>query len=384
VTALTAVRPLTIGLDVSPLGVTRSGIGRYTYELLDALWKDETGPRVVPVGNRGSDGATLPSDHGETPSIRGPRFPSRAAWTFGLLPCWLRRSGLDIFHGTSFYAPLGSGIPTVVTFHDMSAFVVPHAHPALRVVRARAMLRRVADAASAIITPSEAARQDAVAWLGIHPDRLHVVPGAPAAHFRPVEPATAARVAARYGLEPGFFLALGNVEPRKNLEAAVEAVARLRNAGSPVHLAVAGRLGWKYQPFMDRVTRLGVGGLVRLLGFVPDDDLPGLMSAAASLVYPSLYEGFGLPILEAMACGLPVITTASGATGEVAGAAALLIDPHDPDGIAMAMRSVQEPGARARLGAAGLRRASEFSWERSARETMAVYGAVRARHRAST
>ncbi len=379
----TAARPVAIGLDVSPLGETRTGIGRYTYELLDALWHDATAPTIVAVGNRRRDDAALPPGHADPATVRGPRFPSRAAWTFGMLPLWLRQSGLDIFHGTSFYAPLGSGLPTVVTFHDMSAFVVPETHPALRVVRARAMLRHVASAASAIITPSEAARRDAIAWLGIRPDRVHVVPGAPAACFRPIEPVLAAGVAARYALEPGYFLALGTIEPRKNLGAAVDAVARLRDAGSPIRLAIVGRLGWKSEPLLRRVARLDVGELVRFLGFVPDDHLPALMGAATALVYPSLYEGFGLPILEAMACGLPVITTATGATSEVAGGAAILIDPADPDAIASAMRSALEPGARVRVGAAGLRRASEFSWERSARETLAIYRSVRARQGAS-
>ena len=374
-TAIPADRPMRVGLDVSPLGA-RGGIGRYTFELLDALWADGSGPHVVPVGNRRLDTASLPPEHGAHPAVQGPRFPSRVAWTFGVLPLWLRRSGLDVFHGTSFYAPLGSGLPLVVTFHDMSVFVCPWTHPATRVLGARAMLGRVAAAAAAVVTPSDAARQDAIRWLDIAPDRVHVVPGAPAAHFRPSEPRHAEGIAARYGLEPGYFLALGTMEPRKNLGSTVEAVARLRAAGHPIRLAVAGRPGWKWQPVLDKVQRLGLGGLVRFLGFVPDDDLPALMGAAAALVYPSLYEGFGLPILEAMACGSPVITTGSGATAEVAGGAAVLVDPRDPEAIALAMRSVLEPGARAGLVAAGLRRAADFSWTRSAREMLDVYRAV--------
>lgn len=381
-TALTTGRSMTIGLDVSPLNGTGSGIDRYTYELLSALWRDGLGPMVVPIGNRRLGGATLPTGPGQAAAVRGPRFPSRAAWTFGMLPLWLRRSGFDVFHGTSYYAPLGSGVPTVVTFHDMSVFACPWTHPPSRVLRARAILGRVADDASAIITPSHAARQDAIRWLGIHPERLHVVAEAAAAHFRPVEARRAAEVAARYGFEPGFFLALGTVEPRKNLEASIEAVARLRAAGTPVRLAVVGRLGWKVQSVKDTLERLGVRDLVRFLGFVPDEDLPALMSAATALVYPSLYEGFGLPIVEAMACGLPVITTRYGATAEVAGGAALLVDPRDPDAIALAMLSALEPRARASLAAAGARRTAEFSWERAARETLAVYRAASRQGRA--
>jgi len=377
-TRVSTEAPLAVGLDVSPLGWAGSGIARYTYELLRALWEQGADPAVVPVGHRQLDAERLPAHPGAARRTHGPRFPSRAAWTFGLLPLWLRRSRLDVFHGTSYYAPLASGVPTVVTFHDLSTFICPEVHPRSRVVRARLMFPSVARAAAAIITPSEAARRDVADWLGIPLDRIHVVPGAPAAHFQPMAAVPSAEVAHRYGLAPGYVLSLGTIEPRKNLARVIEAIERSSPTTGELRLVVAGHVGWMATPTLRRAEALVSRGIVRFLGHVPETDLPGLLSAATALVYPSLHEGFGLPIVEAMACGTPVITShAAGATGETAGGAALTVDPLRVDEIADALDAVRDPATRARLRDAGLRRAAAFSWSRSARETAAVYDAVR-------
>ena len=367
-----------VGLDVTPLGAEQTGIGRYTYELLGALWRLGPDGAVVAVGNRGAAHVRLPDLSGADRGVLGPRLPSRAAWTFGALPWWLPRAGLGVFHGTSYYAPIIGPVPTVVTFHDMSVLACPDRHPRARVVRAQALLGRVARHASAIITPSAFSATEIVRWLGVPAERIHVVPGAAAGTFsRPLDTATIGAVAARFGLQPGFLLCLGTVEPRKNIGRVLQAAARLRRGGAPVRVVIAGRLGWGFRPILDQARALGLEGAVRFVGFVSDADLRGLMALASALVYPSLYEGFGLPVVEAMAAGLPVVTSRTGALAEVAGGAALLVDPYDTDAIADALqRASQDGDLRAVLRRRGLARAGEFSWERSARETLAVYATV--------
>lgn len=371
----TAAGSMSIGIDVSPLEWPGSGIGRYARELLGALWRGGSSREIVLVAPRSLGPRWLP-EVGDDAALTGPLSPSRIAWTYGLLPLWLRRRRLDVFHATSYYAPFGGGVPTVVTFHDLSVLVGPEWHPRARVLRARLLFRQVARRAAAIITPSESAGRDVATWLDVDPGRIHVVPHAAAAPFRPVDRAEAARVAARYGVAPGYFLALGTVEPRKNLVRTIEALEHLRAGGDPARIVVVGGLGWRHQPIVERAAALATSGAVRFLGHVPDDDLPALMGAATALVHPSLYEGFGLPVVEAMAAGLPVITTGTGATAEVAGSAALLVDPSDAEGLAAAMGAVRDPRVAARLRAAGIARAAAFSWERTARETVAVYRAV--------
>ncbi len=367
-----------VGIDVTPLASTRTGIGRYTYELLDALWGLAPAPAVVPLGNRELAGERLPARDGGAPAVSGPRVRSRAAWTFLALPRWLGREGFAAFHGTGYYAPISGSVPTVVTLHDMSVFACPEAHPPARVLRARAILGRVARHATAIIAPSAFSADEAVRWLGVPGGAIRVIPGAASRCFRqPPDEAATRAVARRYGLNPGFHLFLGTVEPRKNLARVVEAVAMLRRRGDPVRLVVAGALGWGHRPVVERVRRLGLSDAVRFVGHVPDSDLAGLLSMATAVVYPSLYEGFGLPVVEAMASGVPVITSAVGAPAEAAGGAALLVDPLSADDIAAAMRTIAcDVDLRADLRRLGLRRAGELSWATSARETLAVYAGV--------
>jgi glycosyltransferase involved in cell wall biosynthesis len=363
----------TVGLDVSALAGPRTGIARYTSELLRGLQAALPSESVIAIGHR------PPSPVGDV-RIRGPLFPSRGAWTFGVLPLWLNRpaTGIDVFHATSYYAPLGSRVPAVVTIHDLSTFASPSLHPRSRVLRARLLMPVVARRAAAVIVPSRAVAGEVVARLGVPPELIHVVPEAPAEVFtRPVARADVDEVLARYGLEPGFSLAVGTLEPRKNLGRVVEAIGRLRcepGHDTKLRLVVAGPSGWKFG--REEAAGRAVDG-VRFLGFVPDVDLRVLMAAARALVYPSLYEGFGLPVLEAMAAGLPVVTSGSGALAELAGDAALLVDPLDTDSIAAAMaRLVVDPALGPRLAELGRTRAAAYSWERTARETLEVYRAA--------
>ena len=268
----------------------------------------------------------------------------------------------------------------VVTVHDLAALRFPQFFRAWHGGYVRLVLPRVARGARAVIADSWATKADVVELLRVPEDRVTVVPLA----LRPgmsevVRDSTAAReVQARFGLPARFVLAVGTVEPRKNLTRLLEAVGRVaaRPSGRDIALIHAGPEGWLVDDMQQAVTELG-NGRVRFLGHVSTADLAALYSLADCCAYPSLWEGFGLPVLEAMACGCPVLTSGVSALPELAGDAALLVDPTSTEEIEEGLTQLwTDESLRARLKLRGLARAREFSWERAARETVAVYDAV--------
>ncbi|HET8647359.1 MAG TPA: glycosyltransferase family 1 protein, partial [Vicinamibacteria bacterium] len=213
--------------------------------------------------------------------------------------------------------------------------------------------------------------RDVLRLLGLEPRRVRVVPYAPGASFRPV-PEGPQRLLSAYGIAPPYFLYVGTLEPRKNLARALRAFTSLA-ASLPAHrFVLVGQQGWKYADVLREAQ--AAGGRVLLPGYVAEDDLPLLYTHADALVYPSLYEGFGFPVVEAMACGAPVVTSRGSSLEEVAGEAALLVDPGDEADIARALRAVgTDRGLAAELRARGLARAATFDWTRTARETAQAY-----------
>jgi glycosyltransferase involved in cell wall biosynthesis len=211
--------------------------------------------------------------------------------------------------------------------------------------------------------------------LNVASDKITVVHLAADQSFHPLPEAVERQTAAQYGLEPGFLLFVGTLEPRKNIPGLLVAYRILRDQGGTEDpLVLVGRKGWLYEEIFKRVEALNLRHHVRFLHSVPDDDLPGLYSAAALLVMPSFYEGFGLPVLEAMSCGTPVVVANRASLPEVVGDAGLLVDPDDPEDIAEALKLVlTEDSERERMRRVGWERARTFSWERVARETRAVY-----------
>jgi glycosyltransferase involved in cell wall biosynthesis len=309
-----------VGIDTSPLVQTRAGTARHVAGLLGAL-RGRPGLELVAVSSRGAGRlATLRRD---------------ALW----YPLRLGRvsSALDVLHCTTFRAPLRPRAPLVVTVHDLALLRHPEAFPRWHRERGARALRAGVRAADAIVCVSSFTRDELVELLHVHAERIRVVPNAVDAVFGPDGDAAAG----------DYVLAVGTLEPRKNLAAAVEA-ARL--AG--VELRVAGAAGW--------------GGVAAAgwVGEPSDEQLAALIRGARCLVYPSLYEGFGLPVLEAMACGTPVVTSRGGATEEVAGGAAVLVDPRDPSAVAAGIEEAMR--RRDELVAAGRERAAVFTWSRSA------------------
>ena len=223
-----------------------------------------------------------------------------------------------------------------------------------------------------MIAISQATKDDLVAHYGVPKEKIPVVYHGVEPRFRPTpDPA----VPARYGLPSRYFLYLGTLQPRKNLERLLQAYAQL--SGDVPALVLAGAKGWYFERIAAAIAALGLGERVFLPGYVPDEDVPALLTGALALVFPSLYEGFGLPVLEAMACGTPVVTANTSSLPEVVGEAGLLVDPLRVDEIAAAMqRLLADEALRAELSRRGLERAGLFSWDRCARETLAVLEGV--------
>ena len=289
---------------------------------------------------------------------------------------------IDLFHGLE---PAGYPIlyklgKAVVTVHDVTPVTLPWAFPPRHRWIVSTALARARTQADVVIVPSAATAEDVRRHLKIGPERITVIPMGCETRFQPTRDASqAARVRRRYRLPARYMLFVGTLEPRKNLGGLLRAFAlfRAEHSGDDVKLVIAGVRGWGQESYDGISDRLELRDHVRYVGFVADEDLPDLYRGAEVFVYPSLYEGFGLPILEAMACGVPVITSNRSSLPEVAGQAALLIEPTQPEALAAAMSAVISDHAQsAELRRRGLARAKDFSWEAVARQTLKVYRTV--------
>jgi len=288
---------------------------------------------------------------------------------------------VDVFHSVNaVLLPQRSG-RRVVTVHDLTCIDFPRFHPLARRVLFRVGLSRAARLADAIIVPSAATRSDLRRRVGSPRAPVHIVPSAAGARFVPLAMAEVEPVVRRYGLAyREYFLFVGNVEPRKNLVGLLRAYGALRRGRrhGPA-LVIAGGAGWKNRAILDAMAASPYTADIRIVGYVPEAELAALMNGAIAFVYPSLYEGFGLPPLEAMACGTPVITSNRSSLPEVVGDAALLVDPENTRDLALAMaRLVDDAPLREELRERGLERAGGFSWRRTAELTSAVYESVAA------
>jgi glycosyltransferase involved in cell wall biosynthesis len=263
----------------------------------------------------------------------------------------------------------------VVTVHDLGYLHYPEAHRLLDRFYLDLSTRYNARAATHLIADSAATKRDLIERYGIGPSKITVVyPGYDVAIFQPVkDEGIIEAVKARYDIIGDYILFVGTLQPRKNLTRLIEAFSNIRYPISNIQLVIAGKKGWLYEQIFRQVKELGLEGEVVFTGYVPAGDLPALLSGARLFVFPSLYEGFGLPVLEAMSCGTPVVCSNASSLPEVAGDAAVLVDPLDVEDLAMAMeRVLSDEELRAELIERGFEQARKFSWERCARETLDV------------
>ncbi|MBE2200940.1 MAG: glycosyltransferase family 4 protein [Anaerolinea sp.] len=375
-----------IGIDVTAAVAQGAGIGRYTRELVRALAHEAQPyqyvlfsakpPAALPVANPLPTGA----------HIRYRPAPLSERWLYRLwyrlwlpLPVQWVTGELNLFHSPDFVLPPVRGdVPTLLTVHDLSFVHYPHVFtPALIKYLNRVVPRSVARATH-ILADSEATRRDLTTIWNVPEAKITVLYSGVDGRFRPVQSAdeiTAVRAKYDLGEQP-YVVSVGTIQPRKNYQMLIRAFAPLA-AELPHNLFIAGGTGWLYEEMMMEIERQGLNGRVRFIGFVDDDDLPALYSGASLFAFPSLYEGFGLPLLEAMGCGVPVLTSNASSLPEVAGEAAVQLAPDDETGWTAAMRDLlQDPAQRTRLVTAGFRQARQFTWQKSAQKLLHVYQSV--------
>lgn len=352
-----------IGIDGFPLTRAKTGVGHYTRELTSALTSISPADQfelVMPSGGRGW-------------------------WLFGL-PRYCKRASLDLFHGTNFAIPLWGRCPSVLTIHDLSLLLYPETHEQHLVRRARRNLPLMARKAAAVITPSEAVKREVCEVLKVPQDRVVAIPEAARAVFRRIPASETTDVRQRFGIEDEFLLFVGTIEPRKNLLNFFRAVEEIyRTTSLRPQVVVAGSEGWLSADLHAYVKTMDSKERLVFTGYLEDDELRALYSACTVFVYPSLYEGFGLPLLEAMACGAPVVTSNVPSIVETVRKVARLISPNDFSDLAQGIVGLlQDETEREKRSAAGIEHAKQFSWEKAASATLELYRAVINRTRSRT
>jgi glycosyltransferase involved in cell wall biosynthesis len=384
---------LRIGIDYTSAVHQRAGIGRYTRGIVGALADLGTAHAftLVVAGSEkeaeGSDGSQPGPEQASNFRVR--RLPlNHRLWTVIWhrlhlpLPVDLITGPVDLFHSPDYVLPPLSKGKKVVTIHDLSFLRFPEgAEPRLRRYLSAAVPRSVGEA-DLVLGDSENTRQDIIEFFGVNPDTVEVVyPGVDPA-FRPIEDPHALDSARElYHLDFPFILSVGTLEPRKNLTTLLDAYAALRSGGDVDHkLVIAGGKGWLYDGIFSRAAELALKDDVVFLGYVAEEHLPALYCLSDLLVFPSLYEGFGLPPLEAMACGTPVISSDSSSLPEVVGQAALMVQAEDGETLAEAIKTLlADSGLRKDLVGKGLSRAAEFTWRASGEKLLSVYERLDAR-----
>jgi glycosyltransferase involved in cell wall biosynthesis len=363
-----------IAFDGTTLRPRRTGVGYYTEHLLHHLAQEAPDDEITVISNRPIDTTrALPS---RVRVSRSDWFTPRLLWMQMLAPRALGDMRADVAHFTNGLMPIGTRTPTVVTIHDMSLTLFPQYHPARRVLLSRPLAAMAARRADAVVTVSESARRDMLRLYQLPPERVHVIHEAAAPSFRPIrDRRELERVRREYGLGDRIILYVGTIEPRKNLPALISAFAARRKTGDLSHqLVCVGPYGWLSRGVGQLVERLDVGAAIRFTGYVPFGDLPALYSLAEMFVFPSVYEGFGLPVVEAMACGAPVVTGRTAALTEVGGEAVAQVPGLDAESIGHALVALaRDRERRHHLATLGEQRARLFSWNRAARETLAIY-----------
>jgi glycosyltransferase involved in cell wall biosynthesis len=387
-----------IGFDGGALLHPETGVGRYTQELLRAMAGLEAPPDVRVLCNayqakrsdRRAGPGSVPVDAGGFPVVN-PRWPGRVlrgAWSTLSWPPVERFLGpMDVFHASDWaHPPLGRGTAMVATVHDVGALDHPEWYTPDVARHHAAINASLVRRASAVITVSAFTREALLRHVDLDPERVHAVHLGVSADFRPAGPDEREAVARRMGLQGRYVLYVGTREARKNLVGLVNAFAQVAEEVPDVTLAVVGSRpsvegrrvqgveAWSGAEVESRVAYHALAGRVRFLGRAPRAELPALYSGAAAFAFPTRYEGFGLPVLEAMACGCPVVASNRTSVPEVAGEAALLVDPGDADAFAEGLvRVLGDGGLAASLRDRGLARAAEFSWAETARRTVEVY-----------
>ncbi len=364
----------TVGLNAHLLSLSQNyrgaGINQYIYNLLRFLpLVDGEGRYVAFLGEKR---ARFPGVELHFTSLPTAIPPVRILWEQAFQPLALKRAKVELLHSLAFVGPLLSPCPFLVTVYDLSFLLYPGSFRLWNRLYLSTFTRISVKKARRVIAISENTKRDIVKLLGVDEGKVRVTYCGYDESLKPLPPAEVEEFRRRKGLPERFILFLGTIEPRKNLVRLLEAFSKVKREG--VKLVLAGGLGWGYGPILASMEKLNLKSDVLLPGFVPPEEKVYWYNAAEVFVYPSLYEGFGLPPLEAMACGTPVVASNAASLPEVVGDGGILVDPFDPDAMAEALSMLlSNPEERERLKGKGLRQAQKFSWEQMARETVNIY-----------
>lgn len=375
-------------LSIDAIRYPLTGIGRYTQELATHLQlSSEISDLRYFVGRRFVDSLPVPDAVPPTAvsyGVRRTALKTRAiVEAYRIVSPWLKARALrgfddHVFHGPNFYLPPFRG-KCVVTMHDLSPFTWSHCHPPERVRYMQAEIRQTLKRASVLITDSEFTRRELAGYFNWPMERIHAVPLATGRDFRPRGDGELRAALVRHGLDKGgYCLYAGTIEPRKNVGALLDAYGMLAaDVRARWPLVLVGYEGWRSETLHARITEAERGGWVRYLGYVPAEDLPLLYAGARLFAFPSLYEGFGLPVLEAIASGVPVVCSNSSSLPEVVGDAAAMCAAEDVDALSELLgRGLEDEAWRRDAVEKGLQQARRFSWQRCAQETAAAYRAA--------
>jgi len=372
-----------VALDGIPLVAAKTGIGHYTDALAEWLARAHPNYQYQLLSPLDFEFA---AGNGKPANLSKQFLPTRSIfrkwWLIGL-PAILTISRVDVFHGTNYCIPIIAPCPSVVTIHDMSLLAQSQTHEAANVTRGKRRMPIMARRASMIIAPSEWTKKEIISYLGTRPDKIRVIYEAARNNMKPVTPGQGQLVLEKYQVRQPYLLYVGTIEPRKNLLTLIRAYDELmRTTTHRPQLVLCGGRGWLDSDVFNLVKELHLQDQVRFTGYVDDADLPALYSSAEVFIYPSIYEGFGLPPLEAMACGAPVISSNATSLPEVVCEAGLMHDPGDFRALTKCIVQLFDDAAMHEyFRHAGMKQAARFSWERAARETQAVYNEVLKRHK---
>lgn len=359
---------MNIGI-IYQLGNDLTGVGKYTYNLVDSLTKISSKHTIHLICDRALIGAFDTAIHISNPFP----FIKTYAW-YPYMMNALKEYDLDVVHNPTQVPTLfSSSHKYVMTVHDLTPFLLPKESKLFRPLIYKLLFPRTYRSSDIIITDSNHTKRDLERCFGTNKN-INVIPLAADRKYKPLDDEKILNVKLKYNLMNPYVLYVGTLEPRKNIITLLKSFYKLRNRMANYKLVIVGGRGWKYKKIFETVTALNIQSSVLFMGYVPESDLPALYNAADLFVYPSLYEGFGLPPLEAMACGTPIITSNTSSLPEVVGNAGLMIDPYNIDKLADSMYGVLiDEDLQANMIQKGINRAKMFSWERCASETLKSY-----------
>ncbi|MDO8512212.1 MAG: glycosyltransferase family 1 protein [bacterium] len=363
-----------IALEARSLSTLGGGVRTYTKEVISRILKAESSDEYIIYHDSKKNLSSFPGAEEKVVSVGHPLF--RIGWDYFLLPQALKRDKIDFIHyfkpaTTPFKKPVA-----IATMYDVIPLLYPETQTAIQLAYWRKQLPLTAKTCAHLITISECSKRDIVRLLQVDPAKITVTPLGVDSKFKPVSEIEKIAMREKYRLPEKYILYLGTIEPRKNVARLIRAFNKV--AGNIPHsLVLAGKWGWSYEDVKEEIAKSPFKDRIISLSYVESEYLPSLCSAASIFVFPSLYEGYGLPPLEAMACGTPVITSNVSSLPEVVGDAALTVDPLDEDALSKAIeRLALDTALQNELSEKGLARAKQFNWDKTAEMTLGVYKKV--------